>query len=567
MRSTARFGFADTERDANGLTLGADCLEPSTVWETALSANQPSSPLRIRLAEIAKKRIRRATAFLDKLVASEEPVYGINTGFGYFADVQIPPERLVELQYNIIRSHCSNVGEPLDRDVILASWLVTLNKFCQGHSGIRLELIETITRSLEAGILALIPSRGSVGASGDLSPSAHAARALLGEGRCTYPANGEIVTALAAEALAACGIAPITLGPKEGLSLVNGTPFSTALALKVWFEGRRLLRIANAAAAMTIEALGGARGICHPQTVQAHRHRGTIQCGGEIAGWLGKHSEMAKPHRDKHWIQDPYSMRCAPQVHGAVWEEIESSESVLRDEINAATDNPLLFPEEMFVANTGNFHAIYPARVSDRLASALTTLASISERRINQAMSAKRDHLPPFLVREGGLNSGFMMAHVTAAALVGEAKSLSMPASVDSIPTNIEQEDHVSMGPIAGFKAIKILDNLRNVLSIELLCAAQAFDLLGHAKPSPRLAELHAEIRKLVPPLTKDRSLSEDIEAISLAIRQGSLLNRPMRSAPREGNGRHGNGDADGRKVDLGLEIGVDRGKRDRREY
>ncbi|MFV1969252.1 MAG: histidine ammonia-lyase, partial [Pirellulaceae bacterium] len=521
----------ETAGDGNGATLGSDCLEPSTVWETALLANAPGSRLRIRLTASARKRIFQATAFLDKLVAAEEPIYGINTGFGYFADVQIPPEKLVELQYNIIRSHCSNVGEALDRDITLASWLVNLNKFCQGNSGVRLELIETIIKSLEAGILAVIPSRGSVGASGDLSSSAHAARALLGEGLCTYPQNGDFVTVPAAEALAACGVAPITLGPKEGLSLVNGTALTTALAVKAWYVGRRLLRIANAAAAMTIEALGGARWICAQRTVRAHRHRGTIQCGAEIAGWLGKRSEMAYRHVDKQWIQDPYSMRCAPQVHGAVWEEIDASESILRNEINAATDNPLLFPEEMCVSNTGNFHAIYPARVSDRLASALATLASISERRINQAMCAKRKHLPTFLVQNGGLNSGFMMAHVTAAALVSEAKSLSMPASVDSIPTNIEQEDHVSMGPIAGFKAIRILDNLRGVLSIELLCAAQAFDLLAPAKPSPALAELHAEIRKLVPPLEQDRSLSEDIEAISLAIQQGSFMCRQVRSA------------------------------------
>jgi histidine ammonia-lyase len=263
---------------------------------------------------------------------------------------------------------------------------------------------------------------------------------------------------------------------------------------------------------------------CAAPTMQAHGHPGTIECGAELRHWLGESSELSERHAENHWIQDPYSLRCVPQVHGAVWEELEHSAAVLEREVNAVADNPLLFPDEDMVRYCGNFHAIYPARVADNLASAFTTLASISERRISQAMRAPRGHLPTFLVRDGGVNSGFMMAHVTAAALVSESKSNSFPASVDSIPTNVTQEDHVSMGPIAGMKAVRNLDNLRRVLAIELLTAAQALCLVHPSKPSRRLEEIHDRIREFVPALDDDRNLSDDIELIAEKIQQREIL-------------------------------------------
>jgi histidine ammonia-lyase len=506
------------------ITLGDMALSPTAVWEVATGALDPAKRWSIRYSRQAVERMRCAADLVAQLVAAEEPVYGINTGFGHFANVVIAPERIVELQQNIVRSHCCGVGELLPRDVVLAMWLIDLNTICRGHSGVRVETMEAIARILEAGILGCVPSQGSVGASGDLAPAAHATLAILGEGRCTMPVGGEFVEMPAGEAIRRAGLAPVSLGPKEGLSLVNGTMLTTALAVKAWYEGSHLVEVANLAAAMTLEALGGSRMVCSELATRAHGHPGTIHCGQQMSEWLGKSSDLSKMHADNHWIQDPYSLRCAPQVHGAVWEEIRSSESILEQEINAAADNPLVFPEERMALNCGNFHAIYPARVCDRLASAFATLASISERRISHAMRAPRGHLPTFLINDGGVNSGFMMAQVTAAALVSESKSLSFPASVDSIPTNLLQEDHVSMGPIAGMKANRIVANLGRVLAIELLAAAQAIDLMRPRRASPRLEEIHARIRRFVPRLDKDRSLSEDIELIAQKIHEHEIL-------------------------------------------
>ncbi|NLE39187.1 MAG: histidine ammonia-lyase [Pirellulaceae bacterium] len=506
------------------IVLGGKSLSPSALWEFAQGALLPDRRAAITYAPQAVQRIRAATDLLGKLVDAEEPVYGVNTGFGHFANTVIPTEKIIELQYNLVRSHCCGVGEPLSRDIVMAMWLITLSTICRGHSGVRLEVLETISKILEAGILSCVPSQGSVGASGDLAPSAHATLAVLGEGRCTMPQGDAFVELPAAEAIRRAGLKPVSLGPKEGLSLMNGTSLTTSLGVRAWYEGRYLLDVANLAAAMSIEALGGSRTICQEETMRAHGHPGTIACGHALAEWLGRGSGLAKIHLDSYQVQDPYSLRCAPHVHGAVWEELDQSGAVLQREIDATTDNPLLFPGEMMAVCCGNFHAIYPARVNDRLASAFATLANISERRINLAMRAPRGHLHTFLVDNGGVNSGFMMAHVTAAALVSESKSLSFPASVDSIPTSLNQEDHVSMGPIAGMKANRIVDNLRRVLAIELLTAAQAFYLLRPHRPAPKLGEVYLRIREFVPPLEKDRNLSEDIELIAQKIQDREIL-------------------------------------------
>lgn len=511
------------------LTLGDRDLTPTQLWEFAARANIIGETFPIELGRKAVRAVNEANAFLEKLVRSGEPFYGINTGFGYFADRTVNGDQLIELQTNIIRSHCCNVGSPLPRDLTMGMWLVTLNKLVQGHSGVRLETLEMIIKMLRRGILAVIPSRGSVGASGDLSPSAHAARALLGEGLCTVGSDDGFIVISADEALEMIGAKPITLGPKEGLCLINGTALSTVLAIRVWYEGTCLLKVANAAAALAIEVLGASDKTFHPTVLAAHRHCGTAEIGKDLSQYFDeKKSELRIQHTDDEWIQDPYSFRCVPQVHGAVWEELRQAEQTLTDELNATTDNPLLFPDEMAVYNCGHFHAIYPARVCDKLASALTNLASISERRINHAMCPKRGHLPTFLVKNGGVNSGFMMAHVTAAALVSESQSLSFPASVNSIPTNIQQEDHVSMGPIAGFKAWQIVNHLRDVLAIELLCMAQALDLQRPLRTTTKLEQIWQRIRDIVPKLEKDRALSEDIQAISEAVANGEIVDFEM---------------------------------------
>jgi histidine ammonia-lyase len=506
------------------LILGDSPLDPATLWRFAQLALDPAKRVSVDYSAATVGRIQEASNLLEKIVASEEPVYGVNTGFGHFANVAIEPEKVAALQKNIVRSHCTCVGEPLSRDLVMALCLISLNTLCQGHSGVRYSTIRSVGRMLEAGILGWVPSQGSVGASGDLGPGAHAMLPLLGEGYCTMPIGARIERLPAASALHRAGMDPVELGPKEGLSLINGTHLTTALAVKAWYEGDYLLKVANLAAAMTIEALGGDRMTSAEPTMRAHGHPGTIECGRALRYWLGEPSELSDRHRDTHWIQDPYSLRCVPQVHGAVWEELDHSETVLEREINAITDNPLLFPDEGMVRYCGNFHAIYPGRVSDRLASAFATLANISERRISQAMRPPRGHLPTFLIHDGGLNSGLMMAHVTAAALVSEAKSLSFPATVDSIPTNVTQEDHVSMGPVAGFKTLRILENLRRVLAIELLTAAQALYLCRPFKASPRIEEVYARIRDFVPPMDEDRVLTDDIDTITAKIHSREIL-------------------------------------------
>lgn len=512
------------EWNAQHLSLGDAPLEPAAVWQCARGASVPHASLRIDLTDAAWERISVAAGFVAGIVAHERPVYGVSTGAGHFADVLIPPERIEALQRNLIRSHCCGVGTPLGRDLVMAMWLIRLNTICQGHSGTRVDTVRAIVRLLESGVLAEVPSRGSVGASGDLAPAAHAALVLLGEGWCIAPDGGGFRRISATEGLVRAGLAPLRLAAKEGLSLINGTQLTTALALKAWYEGQSLLRMANLAAAMTFEALHGSRTVLDPRVLALHRHEGTARMGQELQAWLSGKSGIHDSHHRIKWAQDPYSLRCIPQVHGAVWEELRQAESLLREEINAAADNPLVFPADGVSLSCGNFHAIYVARMSDRLASALTTLASISERRINFAMNSVRTGLPDFLVNDGGVQSGFMMAQVTAAALVSECKALSFPASVDSIPTNNDQEDHVSMGPAAGFKALEIVDRLRQVLAIELIVAAQALDLRQPHEPAPRLGDAKRRIRRDVPRLVEDRVLAADIAVIERRIQEQSYL-------------------------------------------
>lgn len=503
------------------LTLDGESLTLESLMNAAQSALDPQAKLALTASPEAEAKIREAADFVHKLATGGDTVYGMNTGFGYFARTRIDPTQIVELQHNIIRSHACGVGELLPRDLVMAMWLILLNSVCRGHRGLALEKFHTILRSLEAGILAHVPARGSVGASGDLAPSAHAVLATMGEGEVNLP-TGENLPA--AEALKQAGIAPLTLGPKEGLCLINGTQLTAAMAAKLWHEGTRLLATANLAAAMTVEALRGSHHMTDELLLKEQRQPGTLACGREIAGWLGGETEIAKSHVDCDRVQDAYSLRCAPQVHGMVWEELSHAKQILEREINATTDNPLLFPDRQMTIHGGNFHAIYPARVCDHIGAALATLASISERRINTAMRPEKSGLPAFLIKDGGLNSGFMMVQTTAAALASECKSLSFPASVDSIPTNNDQEDHVSMGPIAGLKALKIFDQAQYVLAIELLCAAQGIDMLRPLKSSPKLEAVHAKIRKVVPYLEKDRHLSRDIEALHALVKTGELL-------------------------------------------
>lgn len=506
------------------IKLDGESLTIGKLYRFSRSALDAKAKCEIAIDPKVHKRVQAAEKFVHELAHSGDTVYGLNTGFGYFARTRISERDIETLQHNIIRSHACGVGEELPRDTVLMLWLILLNSVCRGHRGLALAKLQAVTKMLEAGILACVPARGSVGASGDLAPTAHAVLATLGEGECTTPKGGAFARMSASAALKARKLKPLSLGPKEGLCLINGTQLTAALAVTLWEEAMQLIQTANLAAAMTIEALRASHHMTDAPLLRESRQKGTWECGQAIAGWLGGDTEVYKSHENCDRVQDSYSLRCAPQVHGMVWDELAHTREIIERELNATTDNPLLFPQRGLVIHGGNFHAIYAARCCDRIGMALATLASISERRVNTAMRSEKSGLPAFLIENGGLNSGFMMVQTTAAALVSECKSLSYPASVDSIPTNNDQEDHVSMGPGAGLKALQIAKQARYVLAIELLVAAQGLDMIRPLKTSPQLEKVKAKIRKKVPYLDKDRMLSADIEAVHELVKSGALL-------------------------------------------
>ncbi len=494
--------------------IGNRDLSIDRLWLVAMQALNPRATFDFKISEEACGRIQKAADYVSTLVKQRRLVYGINTGFGHFAHTVISEAEQSKLQHNIILSHAAGVGPDLSRDVVMAMWLIRLHTLSKGYSGIRLTTLTDIILLLNHGILGCVPSRGSVGASGDLAPAAHCCLPLLGQGTCTIPDGNDFARISASSALKLIGLKPLNLGPKEGLSLVNGTHLSLALAIKAVHEATRLLKWANLAVAMGFEATAASRQGLSERVANAHVHTGTRVCATEIREWLIGNSGISGDVPSGQWSQDPYCLRCAPQVHGTIYDSLVHARMTLTNELDAITDNPLLFPEEDLVLSGGNFHAIYPARISDSLSSVLTTLGSISERRINLLMNKVRTGLPDLLVNNGGVNSGFMMAHVTAAALVAECRTLCMPASVNSISTNCDQEDHVSMAPIAGFHALEILDKVRYIIAIELLCHCQALDLRSPLIPGPRIKDAQNFIRDYVPMLHEDRPLSNDIETI-----------------------------------------------------
>lgn len=499
-------------------------LDIASLQKFSRAALDPKARLVAKFSKSALENVQKASSFVDAIVGAGKPVYGINTGFGKFADVSIATDQLEQLQKNLILSHACGYGEPLPRNLVASMWALRLNTIARGHGGVRKSTLDAALKLLEANVLAVVPSRGSVGASGDLAPSAHMVLPLLGEGFVSRPRQDgfEIVPSL--DALKDLGLSPLKLGPKEGLSLINGTQLTTGLVAAVSERAENLLRHANLALALTIESLRASHGVIDPMILKARNQPGAVTCGVAVADWLQGATEISRSHANCGRVQDPYSVRCAPQVHGCVHDEIEAANLVVRRELNASTDNPLLFPDEGRSVSGGNFHAIYTARAADTLAASLAVLASISERRIALAMSPGSSGHPAFLIADGGLNSGFMMAQVTAAALVSEAKTLSHPASVDSIPTSDDKEDHVSMGPIAGLKALHITDLVRGVLAVEILAGLQGLHLLSPLKSSPRLTRVVALLRQHVAPLTHDRILANDIEAVSRLIDEGVLL-------------------------------------------
>lgn len=506
-------------------------LTPQTLWAAAQRCAVNGLPQEITIDESAWQRCERASQAVDGIVRTGRIVYGINTGFGRFAECAVDAEQLAELQRNLVLSHAAGVGDEAAREVVMAMWLLRLRTLLRGHSGVRPATVRQMIRILQAGVLGCVPVRGSVGASGDLAPGAHAALTMLGLGPCTYlDASGIVQGGEAGEVLAKLGLEPIMLAPKEGLSLINGTHLTTALAIQLWHITSRLLRTANLTTAIIMEATGGIGTVLESAVLRTH-HRETERVGDDLRHWLAKSDSHHDARDSGRFSQAPYCLRCAPQVHGAVLRELRTTYETLHGEMDAIGDNPLLFPEEDLVASCGNFHAIYPARVCDTLASALANLAVIAERRINMLMDSRLSGLPMFLVANGGLNSGFMMAHVSAAALASEAKMNAMPASVDSIPTNCDREDHVSMGPHAALKALRVADLVQKVLAIELMTGMQALEMREGRDIPPLLLPIHERVRARVHFLERDAALSPLIAACEEMLGNGTLIQDPEAAA------------------------------------
>ena len=474
-------------------------------------------PVRISLGGDAQRRIAAANEMIDEVVAHGDTVYGVNTGFGQLAQVRIGDDELAHLQENLVRSHAVGVGEDLDDEIVRLIMLMKVVALAEGFSGVRLELVETLCALINNNIYPRIPSRGSVGASGDLAPLAHMAGALIGIGEVRV--NGNLVPAPIA--LQAAGIEPVRLAPKEGLALLNGTQVSTALALAAVFRTENLLAASLMAGAMSADAIKGSDTPFDERIHSVRGHAGQVAVA-DVLRELMEGSDIRASHVACERVQDPYSIRCQPQVVGACLGVLRHVSSVLENESNAVTDNPLIFVDSKAVLSGGNFHAEPVALAADYLALAIAEIGALAERRIALLIDSHLSGLPPFLVAEVGLNSGFMMAQVTAAALASENKSHAHPASVDSIPTSANQEDHVSMATFAARRLHTMLDNVADIIAIELLAAAQGIDFHHPQKSSPSIESVIEALREISPPYVEDRSLSSDIRRVAATIDEGA---------------------------------------------
>jgi histidine ammonia-lyase len=478
----------------------------------------------VRLAAHARSRMQQSQATVEATVASGRVAYGINTGFGAFANRVIPAQKTQRLQLNLVRSHACGVGEPLAPELVRRMLLLKANSLAAGFSGARPRVVEALLALLNADVLPVIPAQGSVGASGDLAPLAHLTLALIGEGEATAPAEDVGAPRRALEGrqvLLAAGIEPLELQAKEGLALLNGTQLSLALALEGLFRAERLLDASSVCCAMTVEGLAGSHAPFDDRIQQVSRLPGQVEAARRIRALLESDSEIRRSHENCERVQDPYAVRCMPQVFGAVEHTLRHAREILAAAINGVSDNPLIFGED--VLSGGNFHAEPIGFISDFLAIAVAELASTSERRTDLLDRRVNPNLNMFLAAEPGLESGLMMAHVTAAALVSENKTYAHPASVDSLPTSAGQEDHVSMAPWAGRKLLRICENTSRVLAIELLAAAHALDCLRPLTTTVELQRIHAEVRARVPYRPADHRLDRDIATLAGLVESGAL--------------------------------------------
>ena len=477
-------------------------------------------PVTLALDESAHRAINDSVACVEAIVAEGRTAYGINTGFGLLAQTRIATHDLENLQRSLVLSHAAGVGQPLDDEIVRLMMVLKINSLARGFSGIRLSVIQALMVLVNAEVYPWIPAKGSVGASGDLAPLAHMSLLLLGEGKARW--QGEWLPAK--EALKKAGLAPITLAAKEGLALLNGTQASTAFALRGLFEAEDLFASAVVCGALTTEAVLGSRRPFDARIHEVRGQRGQIDAAAMYRHVLTDTSDIADSHHNCEKVQDPYSLRCQPQVMGACLTQLRQAAEVLLVEANAVSDNPLVFAQENEVVSGGNFHAEPVAMAADNIALAIAEIGALSERRIALMMDTHMSQLPPFLVRNGGVNSGFMIAQVTAAALASENKALSHPHSVDSLPTSANQEDHVSMAPAAGRRLWEMASNTRGVLAVEWLAACQGIDLREGLTSSPLLEQARHTLREHVTHYDDDRFFAPDIDKAMQLLEEGRLV-------------------------------------------
>lgn len=471
----------------------------------------------VELSSGAKARIKKAHQYLLKKARSGATIYGVNTGFGLLSNVKIEDKDIEQLQLNLLRSHAVGTGRPLFKDQVRAMVFLRAATLTQGNSGVSLTLVQALIDVLNANIIPWIPEQGSVGASGDLSPLAHLALVLVGEGKAYV--DGKLMSGK--RALRLKGLKSVVLGPKEGLALINGTQFMAALAVFAIGEAEQLFRVANLSGAMTLEALRGTSIAFDAKIHSVRAHPGQVEVAAIFRELLNhpEKSEIARSHEDCGRVQDPYSLRCIPQVHGPILETIRFVKTIVEREINSVTDNPLVFVDEDEILSGGNFHGQYLAMGMDYLTIAMAELASISEQRIEKMINPAISDLPAFLINKSGINSGFMIVQVAAASIVSENKTLAHPASVDTIPTSADKEDHVSMGAWASRKCLMVIYNVRRVLAMEMLAACQAIDLLRPLKSTQKLEAIHAQVRTKIPYFEEDAPFYKAIQEMQKLTR------------------------------------------------
>lgn len=472
----------------------------------------------VRISSEAKAKVKAARQHIDTAVREKKVIYGVTTGFGAFSDVTISRAQGKQLQKNILMSHAAGVGKPLSDDIVRGVLLLMINSKAKGHSGLRPKTLDTLIRLFNKKVIPVVPEQGSVGASGDLAPLAHLALVLIGRGQARYQGR----TYSGAQALKRAGITPVELAEGEGLALVNGTQVMTAIGALTLHQAIQLGKVLDIAAAMSLEVLLGSKTQFHKRIHHLRPHPGQIDSAANMRR-ITDGSEIISSHKDCGRVQDAYSLRCVPQVHGASRDTLDHVKRVVETEMNSATENPLVFPNGQ-VMSGGNFHGQPVAMAMDFLAIALAEFAGISERRVERMVNPTLSGLPSFLIEGGGLNSGFMIAQYTAAALVSENKVLAHPASVDSIPTSANKEDHVSMGTIAARKAGQVLENVKQVAAIELLCAAQALDLFTNLRPGKGSLAAYKVIRRHVRHMKRDRELAPDIATVAALIDNEEIL-------------------------------------------